>query len=95
MTALFCQCNLLILETKRRTVCASLRKEACLTDIDLLKYQHTLHYIADFCIHLWVLVTCHNKGVLFYLKCLIVPITLVPKYSWLFFPLLKVESDVS
>lgn len=43
MTALFCQCNLLILETKRGTVCASLRKEACLTDIDLLKYQHTLH----------------------------------------------------
>lgn len=68
MTALFCQCNLLILETKRRTVCASLRKEACLTDIDLLKYQHTLHYIADFCIHSWVLVTCHNKDFLFYLN---------------------------
>lgn len=43
MTALFCQCNLLILETKCGTVCAILRKEPCVTDVDLGKRR--AHYI--------------------------------------------------
>lgn len=50
MTALFCQYNSLILETKCRTVCAILRKELCMTDTDLREHQHVLCSVADFCI---------------------------------------------